>query len=378
MNPYLSIPCITDQDADFWRGKRVLVRADFNVPEAETEFDFDRVDATVPTLQYLLDSHARIVVISHRAKGPGLSSIATYLKNKFKLTVEFIPTLLPSENYLGAIARENVITIMENTRSDEREEVNDETLVEDLTRGFDYFVQDAFSVCHRAHATVVGIPKKLPSFLGIHAHKEVSFLTKALECEKVGLVVGGAKFDTKLPIIEKFLEKAEVIFIGGALAHTVYKSRGYEIGTSLCDTSVSVAHLARNSKVHVPQYVLVKKEDSSVVEILATEVGKTDSIMDAGMASFGPIENEFSKCEMIIWNGPLGYYEGGFFSGTKTLAGVLSNSGSETIVGGGDTVSALASQNLLYKFTFVSLAGGAMLDYLATGKLVGLEAMIQE
>lgn len=376
MNPYLSIECITDKPADFWRGKSVLLRADFNVPESETEFDFDRVDATVPTLQLLLENHARVVVIAHREKGPGLSSIAIYLKNKYGLPTDFVPTILPKEGYLGQLARENVITVMENTRSDDREKENDSEFVDELTRGFDYFVQDAFSVCHREHASIVGVAKKLPSFLGIHAHKEVSFLTKALECEKVGLIVGGAKFDTKLPIIEKFLQKAEVIFIGGALAHTVYKSRGYEIGTSLCDTSVSVAHLARNSKVHVPQYVLVKKEDGTTSEVLATEVGKTDSIMDAGMASFGPIENEFSKCEVIIWNGPLGYYEGGFFSGTKTLAGVLANSGSETIVGGGDTVSALASQNLLYKFTFVSLAGGAMLDYLATGKLVGLDAMI--
>lgn len=377
MNSYNSLKSIKDEPLDFFKGKRVLVRADLNVPEAEGEHDFLRVDALIPTLEYLLKADARIVVCSHREDGLSLQTISDYLKNK-NLPIIFSPHVIPPDDYVGNLARTGVITIIENTRKDPREETNDPSLVDELVRGFDYFVQDAFSVCHRNHASVVGVVAKLPSYLGLQAYNEIQELTKVLDAQELVMIVGGAKFGTKLTIIESFLEKSKMVFIGGALAHSIYKSRGYQIGKSLFDASVNVAHLARHPKVLVPQYVIVLRSDGTTAEVLATEVGEFDTIVDAGTASFGIIDSTIQNASTVVWNGPLGFYEKGYYTATKTLAGIIGECNGTTIAGGGDTVSALSTLGLMDKFTFVSLAGGAMLDFLANGTLVGLDVLVKE
>lgn len=377
MHPYLSIPSISDVEPEFWSGKRVLVRADLNVPAAEGATDWLRVDALVPTLKYLTDCHARIVVISHRGDDLSIKSVADYLGKQ--ITIKFEPVVIPTTegSYLGALARTGFVTVVENLRNDPREEANDPEFVEELVRGFDVFVQDAFSACHRPHASIVGIPAKLPTYLGIQAYNEVQHLSGKDTMDDMVLVIGGAKFDTKLKLIERFLDRARMIVIGGALAHTIYKSRGYQIGKSLCDDGVNVSHIARHPKVSVPQYVVVER-GGRPVEILATEVGAEDIIVDAGSASFGILERDIATAPGVIWNGPLGWYEKGYFGATKALVGIIAQNENETIVGGGDTVSALQTLNALDKFTFVSLAGGAMLDFLSNGTLPGLDAIVTE
>jgi phosphoglycerate kinase len=366
------IPSVTDFSQDFWSGKRVLVRIDSNIPETSSEQDFIRVDASIPTISYLLSLDARIVLVSHRDNGLSNRPIYEYLSQK--LPMLFLDTLPTDNDFVGNYARTGVVTLCENLRYHPGEQSNDPEFVRMLTRGFDYFVQDAFSVCHRPHASIVGVPEKLPSCLGIQAHKELSHLSFDTDSD-FSVIIGGSKFDTKLPLIDVFLPSATAIYITGALAHSIYVSRGYSIGASVYDSSVSVAHLARHPKVHVPQYVIVQKPDGTTREVLATDVGSHDVIVDCGPATFGLWESGLLSAQTVIWNGPLGWYEKGFYTGTKTLIGILAQSAHTTIAGGGDTVATLQTLHAMNACSFVSLAGGAMLDYLSDGNLCGLDSI---
>lgn len=296
-------------------GKRVLVRVDWNVPleNGEVRDDF-RIKKSLPTLEYLKEKGAKVVV-------------ATHLE----------PTSAPLEP-LNKYLPEGV-ELLPNLRLNPGEEANDEEFAKSLADTADIYVNEAFSVSHRNHASVVGVPKFLPSYAGFQFAKEVGELSKAFNPKKpFFLIFGGAKFETKLPILEKLLPNTDSVFIGGAMAKAALESS-----------------LGSDSK-------------------LFYTVGDP-SALDANVETLDLIKQKVSESNFILWNGPVGFYEKGYKEGTLGVAKILAESGKETIVGGGDTLAAIKELGIEDKFTFVSTAGGAMLDFLAKGTLPGVEAL---
>jgi phosphoglycerate kinase len=231
-------------------------------------------------------------------------------------------------------------------------------------------------VSHREHASVVGVPKLIPGYAGFQVEKEVANLSQAFNPQHPFLfILGGAKFDTKMPLLSRFDEIADKIFVGGALANDIFVAKGQEVGRStVSSTKLDLSHFITDPKITLPVDVLLDDKRT----ILVGEVGPQDRIMDSGPQTLKNLQAEISKAKFILWNGPLGLYEDGYRGTTLDLAKSISEmtaKGTTTIVGGGDTLAAIASLGIGEDFTFVSTAGGAMLDYLAKGTLPGLEVL---
>jgi phosphoglycerate kinase len=289
---------------------------DWNVPldEGEVRDDF-RIKATLPTIKYLEDAGAKVIIATHLE--PGSASVEPLRK--------YVPE--------GA-------ELLENLRANPGEKNNDDDLARFLAAKADIFVNEAFSASHREHASIVGIPKFLPSFAGLRFIEEVRELSKAFNpSHPFLLILGGAKLNTKLPLVERFLNIADQIFIGGTLA-----------------PEAADMPLGKNPKVFLPHGDITALDvDEETIEDLKSKIGNS---------------------EFVVWNGPLGKYEDEEYQrGTKELARILSESGKEVIVGGGDTLAAIQELDVYDKFSFVSTGGGAMLDFLATGTLPGIEAL---
>jgi len=238
-------------------------------------------------------------------------------------------------------------------------------------------VNEAFSASHRRHASIVGAPKYLPHYAGDLFLEELKNLGRAFNPEHpFVLVLGGAKFETKLPIIKKFVDIADDIFVYGAPAHSFFKARGYETGVSLIDTTVDVSDMVSVKKIHIPFDVIVQNEKGREARV-AGGVLSGECILDAGPESVRAIGEKLKNAKMVLWNGPLGDYEHGFGEGTVLLARTIAESAAFSIIGGGDTVAAIANlkSSLREKFGFISTGGGAMLAYLAEGTLPGIEAL---
>jgi phosphoglycerate kinase len=250
------------------------------------------------------------------------------------------------------------------------------SLAEDLANLADIYVNDAFPVSHREHASIVSLPKKLPGYIGFQFKKEIDNLSKAFNPEHPFLfILGGAKFETKINLVRKFLDLADKVFLGGALVNSVFKRMGYEVGVSLVDDGMlNLDFVLNNPKIILPRDVSVRGPVGDGVK-LPTEVRKDKNILDIGDETLGDLVAEVGRAKYILWNGPLGNYEKGFDMMTKKTAEAIANSGATTIVGGGDTLAVIESLGIMDKFTFVSSGGGAMLDFLANGTLPGLEAL---
>ena len=310
------------------KGKRVLVRLDWSVPTQDGKVVSDyQIKKSFPTIEYLQKAGAKIILLSHAEKDEdSLLPIFKYVKNFLPLT--FIE---PSD-----------LVLLENLRRDKREKENSEEFSRKLADLGDVFINEAFPVSHRKHASVVGIPKFLPSFAGFQFLEEVKNLSTAFHPEHpFFFILGGAKPETKLPLIEKFMGIADYIFIGGTLAK-----------------SAKEMDLTGDSKIIFP-----------VGDIAAPDINKD---------TLNLFEEKISQSKFIIWNGPLGDYERGFKDGTLSLAKILADSGKRVIVGGGDTLTIIEELDILDKFSFVSTGGGAMLDFLAKGTLPGIEALNTE
>ena len=253
------------------------------------------------------------------------------------------------------------LVLLENLRQNKGEKENSEKFAKELSELGDIYVNDAFPVSHREHASIVGIPKFIPGFAGIQLIHEVEELSKAFYPKRPFLfILGGAKFDTKLPLLKKFAHIADNIFVGGALAHNFFVVLGKDIGDSLVSGGdYGLKELLNTGKIILP--------DDTIVE--------DKKIMDAGPITIENLKAKVASSNLILWNGPLGTYERGYTVATLKLAQIIADSGKESIIGGGDTISAVKELNLFDKFTFVSTGGGAMLDFLATGTLPGIEAI---
>lgn len=364
------------------KGKRVVLRLDFNVPIKNGKIvETMRIDRTLPTIEYLRKKKARIIILSHLGKDASMSlePVVRYLSKK--MNVGFVPDFHAKE------ARQVVdglplggVVVFENLRTDERETENDPQFAKYLASFGDIYVNDAFAVSHRAHASVVGITKYLPSYIGFLIADEIKNLSLALKPKHPFLfILGGAKFETKMPLMKKFMKIADHVFVGGVLANDFFHDEGMEVGKSFVDTySFKLTPLLKKGKIILPTDVVVKNDNDNKTSIKnINNLLSSDRIVDVGPETIKNIAPVLKKAKLVVWNGPLGFYEEGFDKGTIALLKAISGSRATSIIGGGDTAAIVEKLGLSKKLSFISTGGGATLDYLADGKLVGLEAIIK-
>ena len=394
---------LDDLPADL-TGKRVLVRVDFNVPFHKGAISDDtRLRAAVPTIAELSDKGAIVLLLSHFGRPKGQSrpdmSLALLVRPLSELTgrpVRFI------EDCQGAEAERAITTMMagsigilENTRFHLGEETNDPQLAKGMAALGDYYVDDAFSAAHRAHASTEGITHFLPSFAGRAMERELKALEKALgEPERpVAAVVGGAKVSSKLAVLGHLVGYVDHLIIGGGMANTFLAARGVNVGKSLCEhdlvgeaEAIFAKAEAASCTIHLPYDVVVAKEFApnppSVRTVNVHEVAPDEMILDIGPAAVEALSDVIKNCRTLVWNGPLGAFEiPPFEAATVALAkfaAALTQDGSlVSVAGGGDTVAALNMAGVVSDFTFVSTAGGAFLEWMEGKTLPGVAALQQ-
>lgn len=328
------------------KDKTVLLRVDFNVPikNGKVKDDFKIVKA-LPTINFLIKKGAKIILITHLGKD-GTASLAPVVKHFFAIS---------------QIAPEKV-AFFDNIRKFPGETKNSLIFAKELAARGDIYVNEAFPVSHRKHASIVSLPKYLPSFAGLQLEEEVKNLSHAFKKTKHPFlfILGGAKFSTKIPLIKKYLKLADQVFIGGALANDFLKAKGYEIGKSLVGKNdFDVTELLKNKKLILP----------------VDFIKKDKVIIDVGKESVKNLASLIKKAKFILWNGPLGRYEDGGAEATKKILKLVAQAKAESIVGGGDTVALISEMKMENKFSFVSTGGGATLDFLANGTLPGVRAL---
>jgi 3-phosphoglycerate kinase len=376
------------RDAKDLNGKRVLARLDFNVPVQDGKVVDDyRIKQSMPTIKFLQDAGAKIIIISHIEGGTdSLKPVFEFLKDQ--LPISFCEDCLEEGMDRTHAVKSGEILLCENIRLYDGEKKNDEDFSRKLASLGDVYVNDAFSVSHRKHASVVGVPKFLPGYLGFQFEKEIENLSKCFNPPRPFLfILGGAKFDTKLPLVNKFLTIADSVFIGGALANDMFKAKGFNVGMSkISETEFDFSAYLSNEKIMLPVDVTVESTRGREVKA-PNQVQSDENMLDAGPQSIEELKKKITEAKCILWNGPLGNYENGFKQPTLDLAKIIADRAAGrpdsesnqaellTIVGGGDTLAAVAELGLEDKFSFVSTGGGAMLDYLAQETLPGLDAL---
>lgn len=376
------------------KGKKVLVRVDFNVPIKDgavppgSEW---RIKAVLPTLDYLAQAGARIILLAHLGRPQG-RNLRYSLYPVFEKLKELWPCdLFFSQDITGVVAEKQInglkngqAILLENLRFHKEEESNDGAFAKSLSAYGDIFINDAFAASHRAHASVVGIPNFLKSYAGFLLEKEVAVLSmiRSKPRRPLVLVMGGAKADTKLKLVKEFLDKSDGILLGGVLANTLLYSRGLAVGKSVVDEGLAAEAKKLNltsNHLHLPVDVTVSKSlnrpDGLGIRPVG-RVGAEESVIDIGPDTVALFEKVIKNARMIIWNGSLGLTEiPAFKNGSLAVARAVAENKGEKIIGGGDLVSFLTEENLIDKMTYVSTGGGAMLEFLAGEKLPGIEAL---
>lgn len=361
------------------KGVRVLLRLDLNVPIKDGQVtDPYRLEKVIETVDFLREREAQIIIIAHceGKEAKTLLPMWEYLNGYFP--VDFSPTFFTPEATEKLLKLENKGVLMfENLRINEGEKENDSEFAEKLAQMADIYVNDAFSVCHRKHASIVGVPQFLMHYGGLLMRKEIENISKAFNPEHPFVfILGGAKFDTKMPLIKKYLEKADSVFVGGALANNIFKEKGFEVGKStISEGDFGIKEMLVNLKLTMPVDVTVTKGDGAVVFKKPNEVESDEVIVDCGPETISQLKDILKDAKTIVWNGPLGNYEIGFYDKTEQLAEIIAQNGAVSIVGGGDTLASIEKLKLNDKFTFISTGGGAMLDYLVNETLPGIEAL---
>ena len=391
----------TVKDLDV-KGKKVLVRVDFNVPLSkennEEIADDTRIKAALPTIDYLLENDAKVILMSHlgRPKGEAkpefaLKPVADWLENHYKDKFHFFPSPEVVDDKVKeevANLKDGEVCLIENTRYVAGETKNDPEFAKKLASLADLYVNDAFGTSHRAHASNVGVASILPSAVGFLIEKEIDVMGKALEDPEHPFVsiLGGAKVSDKIGVIENLITKVDTILIGGGMAYTFLKAQGKEIGKSLLeedkmDLSLELIKKAEENNVEIllPVDVVIADEIKSGVE---TEVVDIDSIpedkeaLDIGPKTAELFASKIKNAKTVVWNGPMGVFEvKEFANGTNKVAESLAESDAITIVGGGDSALAIELAGLKDKITHVSTGGGASLEFLEGKDLPGISSI---
>ena len=391
----------TVRDIDV-KGKKVIVRCDFNVPQdKEGKITDDiRITSALPTISYLVEQGAKVILMSHLGRPDGeadmkytLKPVADRLSELLKKNVLFIsaPEVVNDEVTKAAAAlADGDVMLLENVRFRKEETKNGEAFSRELSGLADIFVNDAFGTAHRAHSSTAGVADYLPAVSGFLIEKEVKFLGSAVEAPERPFVaiMGGAKVADKILVIENLLTKVDTLIIGGGMAFTFLKSKGYEIGKSILDAERVglAADLIKKAeekgvKLVLPVDVIAAKEFSNDVETQAFDADKiTEGWMglDVGEKTIELYREELKNAKTVIWNGPVGAFEmSNFAKGTIEVAKALADSGAVTIIGGGDSAAAVEQFGLADKMTHISTGGGASLEFLEGKELPGI-AVLQD
>ena len=356
------------------KDKKVLLRTDFDVPvsdKGQIEEAF-RIKRQKETLDYLISHGAKVVMVAHisdKSIDQSFASLIPQLHILLGHEINFLKTVPEIgeylKNYLPA-GRQVPPALLENIRKNDGEEKNDLGFAKQLTEGFDLYINNAFAVCHRNHASVSAIATVLPSYAGFLIEEETAMLQTVIDAPKNEklLIMGGAKASTKIPVIKNFLDKADKILIGGVIANDILKAQGKDVGDSVIDENVS--ELLTGLDLNNPQLILPKDYNSSQGKML-----------DIGPDSIKEFSEMIKNYKLIVWNGPMGMFEDdNFAEGTRAIAQAIADSSATKIIGGGDTIAAVSKFKIQNsKFNFISTGGGAMLAFLAGEKLPGLEVL---
>lgn len=383
-------------------GKKVLVRVDFNVPLDEKTgeiTDDTRIQAALPTIQYLIERGARVILISHlgRPKGKVVNEL------RMAVVAQRLSQILGQQvgvatDCIGPEVRKSVkalhsghVLLLENLRFHSDEETGSAAFAQALARLGDIFVNDAFGTSHRAHASIAGIANYLPAVAGLLLEEEIKTLGGLLEnpSHPFACLIGGAKVSDKVGLLENIMSKVNYLLIGGSMAATFLKAKSYEVGQSLIeadrlDTAVDLMEMASRNKVQLilPVDVAITDEINSEakVDIVPIEnMPKNRKIVDIGPQTIEKFSTALQDCKTIFWNGPMGIYEIPQFAvGTQAMANLLANLEATTIVGGGSTAEVVSQMGLADSVDFVSTGGGAALRFLGGDKLPGVEALLDK
>ncbi len=380
-------------------GKTVFLRVDFNVPLSDPGEirDDTRIRASLPTVKYLIGQKARLVVCSHLGRPKGkvdaklsLRPVAKRLSELTGGEVLLAPGVVGDEvERLKTGLRDRQALLLENVRYEPGETSNDASFAEQLAKGIDVYVNDAFGACHRAHASVVGIARHIRAkAAGYLLQKEVEYLSRAVHSPEKPYVVilGGAKVSDKIPVIDNLLDKADHILIGGAMAYTFFKAQGFEVGKSLVEeekqeTALEILERAKAGRADfaLPSDHLLAAalEKDAPAEIASSFPFPADKMaVDIGPETVQRYSRIIASARMVVWNGPLGVFEiEAFAGGTMKIAAAVAAAKATSIIGGGDSIAAVKKAGVVDKITHISTGGGASLEYLAFGTLPGIDAL---
>ncbi|MFQ6057717.1 MAG: phosphoglycerate kinase [Anaerolineae bacterium] len=385
---------IRDLDVE---GKRVLVRVDFNVPLAEHKVaDDTRIVATLPTIRYLLDHGAALILMSHLGRPKGkvvpemrMDPVAERLRELLGQPVKKLDDCVgPQVEAAVKAMKPGEVLLLENLRFHAAEERNDPRFARQLASLADIYVNDAFGTAHRAHASTEGVAHYLPAVAGFLMEKELAFLGQALVAPEHPFIalLGGAKVSDKMGVIENLLPRVEALLIGGGMANTFLKARGYEVGQSLVeDDRLEEARglLAEaGGKLVLPVDVVVAEEFSAQAQWRVVDAGEVPPqwrIMDIGPRTVAFFKEKLAEARTVVWNGPLGVFEfAPFAQGTFAIARALAELKATTIIGGGDSAAAVERAGVADRMTHISTGGGASLEFLEGKELPGVAALQDE
>lgn len=384
------------------KNKKVLVRVDYNVPldDGLSVTDDTRIRLSLPTIEYLRENNAKIILMSHLGRPRGkpedkfrMDPAALKLGEMLGIKVKKFDRVYSAEikEYIDNQMKSGEIVILENLRFDPGEKSNDSRFSKSLASLADIYVDDAFGAAHRAHASIVGVPEFIPAVSGLLLEKEIETLTALLEApERPFLaILGGSKVSDKIQVIKNLLGKVDSLMLGGGMTYTFLKAKGLEIGTSICedeqlDYALEMIGLAKENNVRLllPVDIAIAREfdrDAETGEVPAESIPSDWMGLDIGTRTIELFTGDIAAAKTIFWNGPVGVFEWERFSkGTKSIAFAVADSKAVTVAGGGDTVAAIKKYGLSDKFSHISSGGGASMELLEGKILPGIAALMKK
>jgi phosphoglycerate kinase len=359
--------------------RRALVRVDYNISigndGSASDAEMFRINASLDTVLQLRDAGIQPILISHYGRsGDAISVLVPILQKLYP-----IMAIESWNDDIAAIIQSSdpdTVILLPNSRTHSGEESGTLEFAQLLASCADVYVNDAFSASHRDHTSITGVSRLLPCYVGRQMIREIDQLKQARNhTENRLVIIGGAKFDTKLSLIQFFLDSGSRVCVVGALAHSIYTARGMSVGQSFTDTNADVSQIAHHPMLWVPGSVQVQSQDGNARECTVSEIDSLEKIVDAGGASMSELSSFIIGAKTVIWNGPLGIYESGFCDATNSVINTMATTTAFRVVGGGDTLTCLPQSAIQTICDFASTGGGAMLQYLLDGTLVGIDAL---